>query len=144
MRLTVSDVRVVGLGQQGDDAGALLGDAHEQEAQVEHRGPAHVVGHVADRKVEQPLDRRIVGGAAVGHANGKDAPVPAPEIRSQSADAVSTPCPLSQRSKQQNRWVSCRLHDVEDFLRTVSHAPTDGSTAVSSTRTQDLAMTPMV
>ena len=76
--LTVSDVRVVGLGQQGHDAGALLGDAHQQEAQVEDRCPADVIGDIADGKVEQPLDRCIVGGAAVGHSDGKYTPVPAP------------------------------------------------------------------
>ena len=44
---TVADVRVVGLGQQRDDGRALVGRAQQQEAQVQHRGAAHVVRHVS-------------------------------------------------------------------------------------------------
>lgn len=74
---TIADVGVVGLGEKRDDGGTLVGHAHEEEAQVEDRSAAHIIGHIADGKVEQLLDGPIVGRSAIRHAHHKHAAVPA-------------------------------------------------------------------
>lgn len=47
------NMRVVRLGQQADDAGALLRRGGQHKAQVEHRRPPNVVGHVCLGRVQR-------------------------------------------------------------------------------------------
>ena len=71
----IADVGVVGLGQEEDNAGALLGDAQQQETQVEHSRPPHVIRHVAHGKVQQLLDGPVVCRAPVRHPDHKHAAI---------------------------------------------------------------------
>lgn len=69
-RRPVSQVRVVRLGQQLDDARALLRHTQQHKPKVENSGAADVVADIRYGKVEQALDRRVVVSAAVRHPDG--------------------------------------------------------------------------
>mmetsp|Transcript_21639 Transcript_21639/g.51697 ORF Transcript_21639/g.51697 Transcript_21639/m.51697 type:complete len:609 (-) Transcript_21639:893-2719(-) len=71
----VAHVRVVRLGEEADDGRALVRRRREHKAEAHDRRAAHVVADVADGKVKELLDGRVVGCPRVGHADHKHPPV---------------------------------------------------------------------
>ncbi len=67
---SVPHVRVVALGEQGNDAGHVVGGAKQDETERLDGSAAHVLVDVRNGNVEQALDGAVVAGASVGHGDG--------------------------------------------------------------------------
>lgn len=77
---TIAHMGVVGLTEQGDDAGALLWHTQQHKAQAQHCSSPHIIRDITDGKVQQLLDGSIVCCATVRHANHKHASIPAQKV----------------------------------------------------------------
>jgi hypothetical protein len=85
-------MRVEGLRQQRYNAGALLRHIHQHKAQAHDGAAPHVVAHIADSKVQQPLDGSVVvGGPVCVGGGGKTQLLPPQNARLQHQPA-STGC----------------------------------------------------
>lgn len=101
-RGAVAHVRVERLRQRGDGGRDALGTlSREHETEVEHRGAAHVVADVADRRRQQPPDGGRRGGAREREARRERAAVAEERVRvgRETLDEVGGEVSLAKRAE---------------------------------------------